>query len=130
MGRTSDRGCTGFDLEIRSTTSAGIFSNSKVTTSTDRTNVSSKSQSAYDPLNSRSEIWPAGLSGEASKVWTLYPIRRAAIANIRPNCPPPNRPIVEPGGKTISMGFNLKRSSTVAQQKIFRSQNSEVRRQE
>src|SRR5271157_4624767 len=34
------------------------------------------------------------------------------MPNIRPNCPPPKRPIVEPGGISVSMHSNLKRSGT------------------
>src|SRR5271166_5940991 len=34
------------------------------------------------------------------------------MPNIRPNCPPPKRPIVEPGGISVFMHSNLKRSGT------------------
>jgi hypothetical protein len=44
------------------------------------------------------------------------------MANIRPNCPPPKRPIVEPGGMTVSMPSNLRRSGTLAKRKIRRSE--------
>src|SRR5438876_5553881 len=35
------------------------------------------------------------MSGES--VCTRYPIRRAAIANIRPSCPDPSTPMIAPG---------------------------------
>src|SRR5580704_5313686 len=44
------------------------------------------------------------------------------MPNIRPNCPPPKRPIVEPGGISVSMRSNLKRSRTHGKLKNSRIQ--------
>src|SRR5271165_5620741 len=55
------------------------------------------------------------------------------MPNIRPNCPPPKRPIVEPGGISVFMHSNLKRSGTHgknSRSEEFRSQESGVRSQE
>src|SRR5271166_4323682 len=52
------------------------------------------------------------------------------MPNIRPNCPPPKRPIVEPGGISVFMHSNLKRSGTHgknSRSEEFRSQESGVR---
>jgi hypothetical protein len=40
---------------------------------------------------------PGGESSAGENVWTRYPIRRAAMANMRPSCPLPSTPSVAPG---------------------------------
>src|SRR6476659_9764326 len=41
---------------------------------------------------------PGGLSSSGGSPCTRYPSRRAAMANMRPSCPLPRTPRVEPGG--------------------------------
>jgi len=66
-------------------------------TSTSLANNSSASTSAYSAQVAFSTTSKAGESGSGENTWHFRPRRAAAIASIRPNCPPPRIPMVSPG---------------------------------
>src|SRR5579871_4569877 len=74
-----------------------ICSISKVTTSHPRARFAASRESSHPASIYPSTTNRAAHAGSGSSTRMRYPIERAAIAVIRPSCPPPKIPIVAPG---------------------------------